>query len=404
MIILLLSYYWVTEENKANSFVYTPTDTTTISQSDDIEEGNKLTDGTSSNLIDEQDSEDERVLDSAATEVSVEPEIHIEEDESIVVNSDSVLTFNFAGDMMFAGKVEDKLKMKGYDFPFKYVSKLFQQDDLTIANLESPVTTAGIEASDKQYVFKSSPKALVALKEAGMDGVGLANNHILDQGVSGLLDTLKYLEKSKLQYAGAGKDADEAYAPTYFTRQGVKVALIAVSRVVPKSDWHAGKGNPGVATVYDPTLAIKSIASARMEADIVIVMAHWGEERALNPIGNQSELAHQFVDAGADLVIGSHPHVLQGLEQYKGKWIAYSTGNFIFTKSLTETTWKTAIFSTTCTPEGECRIKLIPFHAELGQPVPMSEEEGQQLFKDIEELSIGGVRINKEGTVFMPKS
>jgi poly-gamma-glutamate capsule biosynthesis protein CapA/YwtB (metallophosphatase superfamily) len=337
--------------------------------------------------------------------VSVEPEVVIQPDDSsnIVVNSDSILTFNFAGDMMFAGKVEAKLKEKGYDYPFKHLGKLFLNDDLTIANLETPITTSGIGAANKQFVFKSSPKALDALKKTGMDAVGLANNHILDQGVSGLLDTIKYLEKTGIQYAGAGKNADEAYAPEYFTRQGVKIALIAVSRVVPHEDWYAGKGKPGVAQAYNPALALKSIATARKKADIVIVMAHWGKERDLRPIKNQTELAHQFVDAGADLVIGAHPHVLQGLEQYKGKWIAYSTGNFIFTKSSTTSTWKTAIFATTCTPKGECKIKLIPYHAEIGQPVPMSSKDGQQLFKEIEKLSIGGVKIKKDGTVIMPQ-
>ncbi|MNP14413.1 Capsule biosynthesis protein CapA [compost metagenome] len=133
-------------------------------------------------------------------------------------------------------------------------------------------------------------------------------------------------------------------------------------------------------------------------------MAHWGEERALSPIPNQTELAHQFVDAGADLVVGAHPHVIQGLEQYKGKWIAYSTGNFIFTKSRTPSTWRTAIFAVTCTPQGECTIKLIPYHAEIGQVVPMSDKNGQELFKEIEELSIGDVQIKKDGTVIMPKS
>ncbi|WP_438349745.1 CapA family protein [Paenibacillus sp. FA6] len=344
--------------------------------------------------------------DSTKPDNSAELEAPIESDDSsqIIANSDSILTFNFAGDMMFAGKVEGMLKEKGYDYPFEHLGELFHNDDLTIANLETPVTTSGVEAINKQYVFKSSPKALDALKKAGMDAVGLANNHILDQGVPGLLDTLKYLGESGIQYAGAGKNADEAYAPTYFTRQGVKIALIAVSRVVPDKDWHAGKGKPGVATVYNPDEALKSIATARTKADIVIVMAHWGKEKELQPIKNQTELAHQFVDAGADLVIGAHPHVLQGLEQYKGKWIAYSTGNFIFTKSSTASTWKTAIFATTCTPKGDCKIKLIPFHTEVGQPVPMSDTEGQQLFQDIEKLSIGGVKINKDGTVVMPKS
>lgn len=417
-IVILLSYHWITKESQANEnksiAIERPvvqvdkldaesSEPTTPKEVDQVqisknEEPKEL------DVIEPNDSKEMEASTETNDNVELEDPIESDNSDPIIANSDSILTFNFAGDMMFAGKVEGMLKEKGYDYPFEHLGELFHNDDLTIANLETPVTTSGVDAMNKQYVYKSSPKALDALKKAGMDGVGLANNHILDQGVSGLLDTLKYLDKSGIQYAGAGKDADEAYAPTYFTRQGVKIALIAFSRVVPHEDWHAGKGKPGVAQVYTPDKALKSITTARTKADIVIVMAHWGKERELHPIKNQTELAHQFVDAGADLVIGAHPHVLQGLEQYKGKWIAYSTGNFIFTKSLTESTWRTAVFATTCTPKGDCKIKLIPFHTEVGQPVPMSDKEGQQLFQDIEKLSIGGVRINKDGNVYMPKS
>jgi len=431
MIVMLLSYSWLTQDTKAAQPLDSSTNTSTElpptadgpnldtgsspKETEKVQPGTK--DETKETTKDETTKETETVkLESPKDseiikehKLSEEPKetgkpVESNDPNKIVANADTILNFHFAGDMIFSGKVEGKLKQEGYDYPFKYVADLFQKDDLTIANLETPVTTAGVGATNKQYVFKSSPKALDALKKAGMDAVGLANNHILDQGVPGLLDTLKHLEESKLQYAGAGKNADEAYAPEYFTRQGVKIALVAVSRVVPDTDWFALKGRPGVASAYDPTAALQSIATARNNADIVIVMAHWGAERALIPNVNQTQLAHKFVDAGADLVIGSHPHVLQGLEQYKGKWIAYSTGNFIFTKSATPSTWKTAVFATTCTPKGDCKIKLIPFHAEIGQPVPMSDEEGQQLFKEMQALSIGGVTINKDGTVVKPKS
>ncbi|OAB43634.1 CapA family protein [Paenibacillus antarcticus] len=434
LIVMLFSYYWITKDNKlaqppvkssSNSFselpptADSPSIDTDSSPAENLEKDqpipkdeakeitNETNDTKETETIKLESPKDSEIVNehklSEEPKETVKP-VESDDPNKIVANADTILNFHFAGDMIFSGKVEGKLKQEGYDYPFKYVGDLFQKDDLTIANLETPVTTAGVGATNKQYVFKSSPKALDALKKGGMDAVGLANNHILDQGVPGLLDTLKHLEESKLQYAGAGKNAEEAYAPEYFTRQGVKIALVAVSRVVPDTEWFATKGKPGVASAYDPTAALQSIAKARKNADIVIVMAHWGIERALTPNVNQTQLAHQFVDAGADLVIGSHPHVLQGLEQYKGKWIAYSTGNFIFTKSATPSTWKTAVFATTCTPKGDCKIKLIPFHAEIGQPVPMSAEEGQQLFKEIQTLSIGGVTINKDGTVIKPKS
>lgn len=114
---------------------------------------------------------------------------------------------------------------------------------------------------------------------------------------------------------------------------------------------------------------------------------------------HQTSLAHSFIDAGADLVIGGHPHVLQSIEQYKGKWIAYSTGNFIFTKkSDAPDTWDTAVFEAKCSKKGDCRLKLLPFRTEIGQPVPLKGEEGERLFKKVENLS-QNVKINKDGEV-----
>ncbi|HEY2494251.1 MAG TPA: CapA family protein [Paenibacillus sp.] len=321
---------------------------------------------------------------------------HTEDDKT---DSGQKLTFHFAGDMIFSGKVEERLMKEGYSYPFEHLGDLFLKDDLTIANLETPVTTGGVGALNKQFVFKSSPEALLAIEQAGIDAVSLANNHILDQGVPGLLDTLKYLDNSSIEYAGAGKNAEEAYAPKYFSRKGVTIAFVSATRVAPETSWFAGKDTPGVAQAYDPAQVIKSVAEARKNADIVIVMAHWGKERATVLEAHQTTLAHSFIDAGADLVIGGHSHVLQGLEQYKGKWIAYSTGNFIFTKSTTEATWKTAVFEATCTKKGQCDMKLIPFHAEIGQPVPMLAADGEKLMKEVQNISVGNVTISKDGKV-----
>ncbi|MGN7167490.1 CapA family protein [Paenibacillus cellulositrophicus] len=310
------------------------------------------------------------------------------------------IRIHFVGDMIFSGKVETLLESKGYSYPFTYLGDLFKKDDLTLGNLETPVTTRGVGAKNKTFVFKSSPKALDALRAAGMDAVTLANNHILDQGEEGLLDTITHLGASGIKYVGAGKNAARAYAPEYFSIKGMKVALVGASRVYPESSWAAGTNKPGVASAYGQAPEVlKSIAEARNNADLVIVMAHWGVERQSTPDANQKALAHAFIDAGADLIIGAHPHVLQGLEQYKGKWIAYSTGNFIFTKSTVPATWKTAVFEASCGPKGGCGMKLIPYKTELGQPVPMNAEEGKKLLQEVQQLSIGGVRVSGDGTV-----
>lgn len=310
---------------------------------------------------------------------------------------DQVL-IHFAGDTIFSGNVAKVLEKQGYDYPYQYVKDLFQGDDLTVLNLETPVTYGGTVAEDKTFVFKSSPKALGEMAKAGVDAVNLANNHTLDQGVEGLLDTIQHLKDNKIKYVGAGSNSDEAYAPIYFERKGIKIALCGFSRVIPQADWAATKKNAGVAAVYDSTLAVKAIKEARKKADLVLVVTHWGKERVTKLEDHQTNLSHAFIDAGADLVIGGHPHVMQGIEQYKGKWVVYSTGNFIFTKSNDPKTWETAVFSAKCSKSGDCQLKLTPYLTEIGQPVPMDEKNGTKLLKEIETLS-PGIRINDSGEV-----
>ncbi|MGZ7439957.1 CapA family protein [Paenibacillus sp. TH7-28] len=312
--------------------------------------------------------------------------------------SGAELLIHFAGDTIFSGKVEEQLEKTGYDYPYKYVQDLFQNDDLSVLNLETPITAGGEAAENKTFVFKSPPKALGPMAAAGVDAVNLANNHVLDQGVPGLKDTLKNLRKNGILYVGAGENSKEAYAPVYVERKGVKIALFGFSRVIPEYEWTALKKHPGVAAVYDPEPALAAIREARKQADLVLVVAHWGKERVTELEDHQQELAHAFIDAGADLVIGGHPHVMQGLEEYKGKWIAYSTGNFIFTKSLDQKTWETAVFAAKCTREGDCSLQLIPYRTELGQPVPMAAEDGKKLLEEVESLS-PGVTIDEKGDV-----
>lgn len=306
---------------------------------------------------------------------------------------------SFGGDTLFSGKVENKLKQKGYSYPYKHVQELFLEDDLTVLNLETPVTEGGTPDEEKTYVFKSSPEALPEMVRAGVEAVNLANNHILDQGVDGLLDTLAHLSEAGVLHVGAGKNSKEAFAPVYVERNGIRIALCGFSRVIPKKEWAAGKG-PGVAATYDSTQAVKTIQEARNQADLVLVVVHWGKERTVELEKHQTELAHAYIDAGADLIIGGHPHVLQGLESYKGKWIAYSTGNFIFTKSNDPKTWETAVFQASCSKDGECDLKLVPYRTEVGQPVPMNHEERTQLWGELEAIS-PGVRIKESGEVLI---
>ncbi|MDR7317393.1 CapA family protein [Brevibacillus nitrificans] len=306
------------------------------------------------------------------------------------------ISLSFAGDVMMSGNVEKTLQEKGYDYAFSHVSSLFLADDYTIVNLETPITERGTPSANKAFVYKSSPLAVPAMKHAGIDAVNLANNHTLDQGTEGLLDTLAALENHQIDYVGAGKDDARAYAPVYVEKNGIRVALLGFSRVIPEYSWYAGKKKPGLAATYDPALAVQAIQEAQAGADVVIVIAHWGKEKVDDPIEHQTTLARTFIDAGADLVIGGHPHVLQGFEKYQDKWIAYSLGNFIFTRAAEPKTWESMVLQAQCTKQGSCELTMLPYHAELGQAVPMNEADGRLLLERIQSLS-DSVTIHPNG-------
>lgn len=408
LIIAVLGLYFVLGEREMNG---TPGEDSGQAAGEQIlgnDEGSRA-EGEPSNG-DSASPQDDRTPETAANDEPAEDPAKVDEPQTVgedkagseadrerEADSGERLLIHFAGDTIFSSKVAEKLEKEGYDYPYRYVRELFQNDDLSVVNLETPVTDGGTAAENKTFVFKSSPKALSELEKAGVEAVNLANNHTLDQGVEGLLDTIAHLKESNLHFVGAGKNSTEAYAPVYIERKGIVIALCGFTRVIPESHWAAGKG-PGVAAAYDASQAVKAIESARKKADLVLVSVHWGKERTTKLEEHQTSLAHQFIDAGADLVIGGHPHVLQGLENYKGKWIAYSTGNFIFTKSKDPKTWETAVFAAECSRNGDCDLKLIPYKTELGQPVPMTEEEGAKVLKEVEGFS-PGVKIGASGKV-----
>lgn len=304
----------------------------------------------------------------------------------------------FVGDILLAASVGDMMKQYGDDYPYKEALFHLSEPDLTAANLEYPVTKRGTPAEDKQFVFKGDAGALPALKDSGIDIVSLANNHTLDQGVEGLLDTMAHLDKAGIHHMGAGKNDTEAFAPVIKEANGIKVAYIGVSRVVPTGDWKADKNRAGVAETYDYTRTVAAIKKAKEKADLVVVMVHWGIERADKPEQYQRDFARVYIDSGADLVIGSHPHVLQGFEQYKGKWIAYSLGNFIFSAYPKGATADTGVLNAVCTKSGDCDLKFDPMNNNLAQPKPVEGADAKTLLSHLNAISFG-VKVRQDGTV-----
>lgn len=238
------------------------------------------------------------------------------------------IVIHAVGDIMLAGSGEKIYGKYGYDYPFDATRETLQQGDIVIGNLESPLTSSGVEFAGKKFRFKTRPKAAWSLKNAGFTHLALANNHILDYGEEGLRQTLEALDVNALAYSGAGKNLAMARTAAIVTVKGVKVAFLSYSLTYPK-EFFASAGKAGTAPGYESFFST-DIMQARKNADCVIVSFHWGGEGEDRPKPYQVATAHKAIDAGADIIIGHHPHVLQGVEQYRNGVIFYSLGNFAF--------------------------------------------------------------------------
>lgn len=237
-------------------------------------------------------------------------------------------TLFFVGDVMLSRAVGEKMKAEGdWTYPFQKIADTLGAADLTFGNLECPISDVG-RNQHHLYSFRANPKAIEGLQHAGFDVMSAANNHILDWGAPALLDTLRRLHEAGILPVGAGVNDLEAHYPVLLESRGLKLAFLAYVNVDPK-DAVAAPDKPGVAWL-EPDRVLADIRFARPLADLVIVSLHWGIEYATRPQRAQVKIARQMIDAGADLVVGSHPHVVQPLEHDHGRWIAYSLGNFIF--------------------------------------------------------------------------
>lgn len=322
-----------------------------------------------------------------------------EEIDSEQSNESGTVNLAFVGDILQGEYIQSWLDQEGYSYPYQKALFHLATADLTIGNLEMPITLRGVPAEDKTYVFKGKPEGLQGLVDAGIDIVSLANNHTLDQGIEGMLDTMTHLDEYGIKHMGAGKNAEEAYKPVTQEVNGVKLAFFGVSKVLPDTSWKANAYSAGLAEAYDPTAMIEAIKAAENDADLTVLMIHWGKEREAKPEEYQLKLARDFIDAGADLIIGSHPHVLQGFEQYNGKWIAYSLGNFVFASHPKGKQAETGVLGANCTSDGTCEMTFYPMKIINAQPTPIEGKEAEELLDFLEEVSPGSVKIDERGNL-----
>lgn len=231
---------------------------------------------------------------------------------------------NFTGDCVFTNHFEryigDDIERVFRDIPW------FRQADINMINLEHPITTFG-DKEEKEYTFKMAPGYLELLQMQNINLVNAANNHIYDYGPRGIDDTMHYLDSIHVAYVGIGKSLQEAREPVIFTIKGKRLGFLGYFGGT--GQFAATDTTSGIAPRYRSYI-LSDIRELKDKVDFVIVSFHWGIENERYPEEWQVELAGSCIDAGADLIIGHHPHILQGIKRYKKGVIAYSLGNFIF--------------------------------------------------------------------------
>ena len=243
----------------------------------------------------------------------------------------AVLRFSFLGDVMLAFHPAFLADREGPDSPWRCL-RAFLDSSVVVINLEAPFTRVEVPMiPDKAFLFRVDPRYVRVLMAGGVRVAATANNHIMDYGVRGLQETHRTLDQAGIAHVGTGMDIRAARRAVVLDTLGERVVFLAYSLTFPEEYW-AGQNRPGTAFGHARWIR-EDVRNARKEASFVVVMFHWGRERWPAPRPYQIALAHAAVEAGADLVIGHHPHVVQPVEIYRDRAIFYSLGNGLFGSS-----------------------------------------------------------------------
>lgn len=292
---------------------------------------------------------------------------------------------------------------------FKEVKPLADAADLFVVNLECPFTTSA-DKLPKNFNFQARPEFVSTLLAGGVDVVSLANNHMMDYGPQGLVDTLMTLEQARIPHFGAGRNLAEARKPALVTVNGVRFAFLGYfflgDRNIEPSQVYATETTPGVAGHFNDVVAMEKmlredILAAKQQADVVLPFFHWGIEGTYVPAPYQTQLAHAAIDAGAAGVLGSHPHVLQAMELYQGAPVVYSLGNFVFGGNWNPKDKRSALFKARFAPGGYLSSEVIPLKTDRYpdfpfQPIPVTGEESAEVLRLLATSSAGLPRMLPE--------
>ena len=321
---------------------------------------------------------------------------------TIVVGGDVTLGFHY--EEWFDEKVNDAgvSRDEMYAYGFKEVLPAVKKHDLFLVNLECPFTTSD-EKIAKNFNFRARPELVNVLEAGGVDAVSLANNHLMDYGKKGLLETLDVLDAHNIHHFGAGIYESQARQPSILDVEGVKVAFLGYfflgERNIEPPEVFAEDGKPGVAGKPKTSpleemekMVREDIAVAKTRADVVIPFFHWGREGTAVLEPYQQPLAYAAIDSGAAAVLGSHPHVLQGMELYKGAPIIYSLGNFVFGGNWNPKNKESAVVALKFDKRGFVSSKITPLHSDKFperpcQPYIVKGEKAESVLRHLAEYS-----------------
>lgn len=281
--------------------------------------------------------------------------------------------------------------------------KMMRDADMCFVNNEFAYSDRGKPLENKMYTFRASPARASMLQEMGVDIAGLANNHVYDFGAEAMEDTFLALNQIGIDYVGAGRNLEEAMTPVYREIDGKKIAYVAASRAEKfKMTPQATEDAAGILRCYDTELFLQEIREARAQADYVIAIVHWGTEYSTELEEVQTATGREYIDAGADIVIGGHTHCLQGMEYYKGKPILYSLGNFWFNDKPLDSMLVQVRLSgddkaSEITDE-HVEVQIVPARQENCKTRLLEGEDAERLFNDLERIS-EGVVIDEKGVM-----
>ncbi len=278
------------------------------------------------------------------------------------------LVIRGTGDVSLDPSFIPNFRIHGYDYAWTGLKGVFRKDDVTVINVECPVSKLGTPVP-KEVNFRCDPKALPVAEDFGVDVANLANNHSGDYGKAALLDSRRNLKDAGILPVGVGKNHREAIKPAILEVEGWTVAVLGFGGVIPYSAWIAGPNHPGMASGDDTNRMVAAVKAADRIADLVFVTIHWGIELDTRPRPDDIERAYAMIRAGADGIFGHHSHRLNPLGRYRGRPIAWGLGNFVWPTDSGPGS-RTAVAEFVVRPDGRVNGRLIPARiVDSGHPV-----------------------------------